>query len=340
MLGIKDFGIDLGTANLRIYIPGSGIQQEPSVVAYSGKDDQVAAIGTKALRFLEKDPERFAKFALKEQGEIHDYAMVKAALNYIIRKKQMLSFLLHPDMLMGLPHGIAAIEKKAIRELCVQAGFSDKGLYFIDELMAAAIGAGLPVLEPVASMIINIGAGNTQVGIISLGGMVSSGYVRIGGRDMDQMITNYIRKQYDVRIGDATAERVKMQIGSVLPGDLGTMDHMTIEGRNVRTGMPDTLTVTAQELHKAIQPAVDAIVSCIYKVLEETSPDVSSDLLENGMLLTGGGSLMKGMDQLIKKKTRLTVKIAEHAEDAVILGIQKVVDHPDAWSSVYSGLLQ
>ena len=339
MFGIKDFGIDLGTENLRIYIPGSGIQKEPSIAAFSREDDQVAGIGSKALYYLEKDPERFAKFALKEKGEIHDYATVKAALNFLIQQKQFLSFLLHPDLLMGLPHGITTIERKAIRDLCVQAGFSDKGMYFIDELMAAAIGADLPVLDPVGSMIVNIGAGNTQAAVIALGGMVSSDYVRMGGHDMDQII-DYIRRQYGVMIGEATAEKLKMQIGSVLPGDLGTMNYMKIEGRSIKTGMPETLSIRTEELHEAIQPAVDAIVNCIFKVLENLTPDVSSDLLERGILLTGGGSLMKGMDVLLHEKTHLKVQIAENAMEAVILGIQKVVDHPEAWSSVYSGLLR
>lgn len=340
MIGVKDFGIDLGTANLRIYTPGSGMIHEPSVVAYSRVDEQVAAIGSKAVRLLEKDPERFSRYVLKENGEIHDYAIMKAAFTFLIRQKQFLSFLLHPDLLMGLPHGISAIERKAIRDTCVQAGFSDKGLYFIDELLAAAIGAGLPVLKPVGSMILNIGAGSTQAAVISLGGIVSSGYVKMGGKDLDNRIMEYVQKKHGIMIGEATAEKAKMQIGSVLPGDLGSIDRLKLTGRNMENGLPDSVTVQTEELQEAVQPVVNAIIACVYQVLESTSPDVSADLLENGITLTGGGALMKGIDVLLKEKTQLTIHVADCALEAVILGIQNVMENPEAWSSVYSGLLR
>ncbi len=340
MIGSKDFGIDLGTAGLRVCIPGRGILREPSVVAFSRTDETVAAIGQRALTVIENDPERFAKYFMKENGEIHDYATVKEALSFLIRRYQALSFFLHPDLLMGLPHGISAIERKAIRDLCVQAGFNEKGLYFIDELLASAIGAGLPVLEPTGSMVINIGAGSTQAAVFSLGGIIGSGYIRKGGQEMDRLIQEWIQKEYGILIGEATAERVKIQIGTVLPGSYGmNLDQMAVTGRSLRTGLPAEVSLHIEEILEAIQP-VTQIVSCVYQVLESMPPDVSSDLLEHGITLTGGAAQMKGMDALLKEKMKIAIHVAPNAPDAVILGIQKVMRRPEEWSSIFSGLLK
>ena len=258
----------------------------------------------------------------------------------MIRENQRFSFLLHPDLLMAIPHGSSVIERKAIRDLCVQSGFNEKGLYFIDELLASAIGAGLNVTDAVGCMIINIGAGNTQAGVFSLGGLVSSGSLHIGGRDLDRLIVDHVRKNYGIMIDISAAEKAKMQIGSVLPHDMGEVDQMSVEGRNVRTGLPDSVVITTAEMREAIEPAVADMLDCIGGVLEDTPPEIAADLLESGITACGGGIKMKGLKELLQERTGLTIHEADRAQEAVIRGVQKVMQDPSAWTGIYSELLQ
>ena len=338
MLGAKDFGIDLGTDYIRIYMPGSAIITEPNVVLYHSGTQAIAAIGSRAEKLLSLDSEKYMQLFIKENGVL-DYTTARETLGYIVRHYQPFSFLLHPDLLMAIPHGSSVIERKAIRDLCVQAGFNEKGLYFIDELLAAAIGAGQPVLEPVGSMVINIGGGNTQAGIFSLGGLVCSGSLHKGGRELSRQIMEYVRKQYGIMIDISTAERAKMRIGSLLPQDM-EIDQVTLNGRNMQTGMPDAAVVTTEEMREAINPVVTEIVDCIYQVLEQTPPDLAADLIENGVTATGGAVQMHGLIELIEERTHLKINLAKHTSDAVIRGVQKVMQDPSAWNGVFSDLLQ
>ena len=338
MLGAKDFGIDLGTDFIRIYMPGSAIITEPNVILYHRGTESVAAIGTRADKLLSLDAERYMQLYIKENGAL-DYNTARETLSFIVRHYQPLSFLLHPDLLMAIPHGSSVIERKAIRDLCIQAGFNEKGLYFIDELLAAAIGAGQPVLEPVGSMVINIGGGNTQAGVFSLGGLVCSGSLHKGGRELSRQIVEYVRKQYGIMIDISTAERAKLRIGSMLPQNM-EIDQVTLNGRNMKTGMPDAAVVTTDEMREAIRPVVTEMVDCIYQVLEQTPPDLAADLLENGVTATGGAVQMRGLIELIEERTHLSINIAKHTSDAVIRGVQKVMQDPSAWNGVYSDLLQ
>lgn len=340
MLGAKDFGIDLGTDFIRIYTPGSAIVSEPAVVCYSRKTLKLAAIGARARKLLEADAEAYQEFEIKDRGEIHDYSTVRDTLSYIVRTNQHLNFLLHPDLLMAIPHGSSLIERKAFHDLCTAAGFNDKGLYFIDELLASAIGAGLPVLEPVGTMVINIGAGNTQAGVFSLGGLVASGSVRLGGRELNQQIMEFIRKQYDIMIDVTTAEKTKRKIGSILPHDQSRIDQVQVRGRNIKTGLPDEISVSTEAMRQAILPAVEEMIASIGQVLESIPPDIAADLKENGITAAGGGILMSGLKELLEEKTGLTIHVAEHTQEAVIRGVQKVMQDPSKWSGIYSGLLK
>lgn len=338
MLGAKDFGIDLGTNFIRIYTPGSAIITEPNIIVFQRGTESIAAIGTRAEKLLSLDTERYMQLFIKENGAL-DYTTARETLGFIVRQYQPFSFLLHPDLLMAIPHGSSVIERKAIRDLCIQAGFNEKGLYFIDELLAAAIGAGLPVLEPVGTMVINIGGGNTQAGVFSLGGLVCSGSLHKGGRELSRQIVEYVRKQYGIMIDITTAQRAKLRIGSLLPQDM-EIDQVTLNGRNMKTGMPDSAVVTTEEMREAIRPVVNEMVDCIYQVLEQTPPELASDLIENGVIATGGAVQMRGLIELIEERTHLKIKIAKHTSDAVIRGVQKVMQDPSAWNGVYSDLLQ
>ncbi len=338
MLGAKDFGIDLGTNFIRIYTPGSAIITEPNIIVFQRGTESIAAIGTRAEKLLSLDTERYMQLFVKENGAL-DYTTARETLGFIVRHYQPFSFLLHPDLLMAIPHGSSVIERKAIRDLCIQAGFNEKGLYFIDELLAAAIGAGLPVLEPVGTMVINIGGGNTQAGVFSLGGLVCSGSLHKGGRELSRQIVEYVRKQYGIMIDITTAQRAKLRIGSLLPQDM-EIDQVTLNGRNMKTGMPDSAVVTTEEMREAIRPVVNEMVDCIYQVLEQTPPELASDLIENGVIATGGAVQMRGLLELIEERTHLNIKIAKHTSDAVIRGVQKVMQDPSAWNGVYSDLLQ
>ena len=338
MLGAKDFGIDLGTNFIRIYTPGSAIITEPNIIVFQRGTESIAAIGTRAEKLLSLDTERYMQLFVKENGAL-DYTTARETLSFIVRHYQPFSFLLHPDLLMAIPHGSSVIERKAIRDLCIQAGFNEKGLYFIDELLAAAIGAGLPVLEPVGTMVINIGGGNTQAGVFSLGGLVCSGSLHKGGRELSRQIVEYVRKQYGIMIDITTAQRAKLRIGSLLPQDM-EIDQVTLNGRNMKTGMPDSAVVTTEEMREAIRPVVNEMVDCIYQVLEQTPPELASDLIENGVIATGGAVQMRGLLELIEERTHLNIKIAKHTSDAVIRGVQKVMQDPSAWNGVYSDLLQ
>ena len=340
MLGAKDFGIDLGTDFIRICSPGTSLVTEPAIVCCLKGTSQVQAIGQRARKLLESDTERFVEYELKDRGEIHDYSTVRETLHYIVQKNQPFSFLLHPDLLMAIPHGSSLIERKAFRDLCVQAGFNDKGLYFIDELLASAIGAGLPVLEPMGSMIINIGAGNTQAGVFSLGGLVASGSTRLGGRELNRQILEFIRKEYDILIDISAAEKAKRQIGSILPHDQSRIDRVSVKGRNIRTGLPDEASVSTEEMRLAILPAVEEMIDSIGQVLESTPPDIAADLVETGITATGGGILMTGLKELLEEKTGLTIHVADHTQEAVIRGVQKVMQKPSQWSGIYTGLLK
>ncbi len=338
MLGAKDFGIDLGTNFIRIYTPSSAIITEPNIIVFQRGTESIAAIGTRAEKLLSLDTERYMQLFVKENGAL-DYTTARETLGFIVRHYQPFSFLLHPDLLMAIPHGSSVIERKAIRDLCIQAGFNEKGLYFIDELLAAAIGAGLPVLEPVGTMVINIGGGNTQAGVFSLGGLVCSGSLHKGGRELSRQIVEYVRKQYGIMIDITTAQRAKLRIGSLLPQDM-EIDQVTLNGRNMKTGMPDSAVVTTEEMREAIRPVVNEMVDCIYQVLEQTPPELASDLIENGVIATGGAVQMRGLLELIEERTHLNIKIAKHTSDAVIRGVQKVMQDPSAWNGVYSDLLQ
>ncbi len=319
---VKDLGVDLGTANILVYIKGKGIvAREPSVVAIQTDTKQVLAVGEEAKKMIGRTPGNIVAIRPLKDGVIADFDITKSMLRHFIRKAIKRTFF-QPRVVICVPSGVTEVEKRAVEEAAIHAGARDA--YLIEEPMAAAIGAGLPVQEPTGSMIVDIGGGTTEVAIISLGGVVTSRSIRIGGDELDDSIVNFIKKEYSLMIGERTAEDVKVNIGSA---DVNAKEaKMEIRGRDLISGLPKIINISSNEIYKAMEDPVYNIVESIKSTLEKTPPELASDIMEQGIMLTGGGALLSGLDKLISQETGIPVKIAESPLDCVAIGTGKALD--------------
>jgi rod shape-determining protein MreB and related proteins len=322
----KDMGIDLGTANTLIFVKGKGIVlREPSVVAINTDMKRVLAVGEEAKQMIGRTPGNILAIRPLKDGVIADFDVTQTMLKKFLEKVSPKSAFTSPRIVICFPSGVTEVEKRAIDEATKQAGARD--VFLMEEPMAAAIGAGLPVNEPTGSMIVDIGGGTTEVAIISLGGIVTSKSLRIAGDELDQAIITYIKKEYSLMIGERTAENVKIEIGSAF--DLEEDNTMEIRGRDLITGLPKVISIGEAEVREALKEPITAILDAIKTTLEKTPPELASDIMDKGIMLTGGGALLRGLDKLINNQTNMPVHIAETPLDCVALGAGKALDTID-----------
>jgi rod shape-determining protein MreB len=321
-----DLAIDLGTANTLVYMKGKGIVlNEPSVVAMkngNGNGKKVIAVGKEAKLMLGRTPENITAIRPMMDGVIADFEVAEAMLGYFIRKAHARSRLVRPRTIIGVPSGITQVEKRAVLESAGLAGARE--VHFIEEPMAAAIGAGLPIYEPKGSMIVDIGGGTTEVAVLSLGGIVDSISLRVAGDKMDESILEYIKRKYRLVIGLSTAETIKMTIGNAYPDE--NLERIEVKGRDLTTGVPKALTIDSGEVREAISEQLNAISGAVLTTLERIPPELAADLLEKGIMLAGGGALLKNMDLFLKSVINLPVNIAEDPMTAVAVGAGKALD--------------
>jgi rod shape-determining protein MreB len=327
----NDLAIDLGTANTLIYVKGKGIVlSEPSVVAIKKGTNQVLKVGREAKEMLGRTPGGIVAIRPLKDGVIADFDVTEQMIRAFFLKCHNRKALVRPRVIVGVPSGITQVEKRAIRDSADQAGARE--VYLIEEPMAAAIGAGLPVQEPSGSMIVDIGGGTTEVAVISLSGIVYSQSVRIAGDEMDEAITQYLKRKYNLLIGERTAENIKIQIGSAYPFD--EPRKMDIKGRDLVEGIPKTLAISDSDIREALHDPVFSIVDAVKTALERTPPELSADIAENGIVLAGGGALLHGLDTLISLETHLKVRVADDPLSCVVLGTGKVLDELDLLKTV------
>ncbi|MBQ7251649.1 MAG: rod shape-determining protein [Kiritimatiellae bacterium] len=314
----NDIGIDLGTANTLVYVKDRGIVvREPSVVAVQQGTNRVLAVGDDAKRMLGRTPGNIVAIRPMKAGVIADFEVTEAMLRYFIMKSHNRRKLgVHPRIVIAVPSGITEVEKRAVKDSALNAGAHE--VFLIEEPMAAAIGVGLPVQEPAGNMIVDMGGGTTEVAIISLAGIVKSRSIRVGGDEMDEAIINYMKRVYNLLIGERTAEEIKMTIGSAYP--LGEELAMEVKGRDLSAGLPKMLTITSEEIREALQEPVSAVIEAIGLTLEQCPPELSSDLLDRGIVMAGGTSQLRGLDKLIAENTGLPVHLAEDPMTAVAEG--------------------
>lgn len=318
----NDMGIDLGTATTLVYLKNQGIVLcEPSVVAIQAGTSNVLAVGEEAKRMLGRTPGNIVAIRPMRHGVITDFEISEAMLRYFIKKVHQSRHLVRPRIVIAIPSGITEVEKRAVKDSALHAGARE--VFMIEEPMAAAIGVGLPIQDPSGNMIIDIGGGTTEMAVISLAGIVFSKSVRIGGDEMDEAIINYLKKNYNLMIGERTAEEIKIKIGSAYP--LEQELTMEVKGRDLVAGLPKTVTISSEEIREAMSEPIAQIVEAVRITLERTPPELSADLIEKGIVLAGGGSLLKCIDKLISEETGLPVHLAEDPLTAVALGTGKVL---------------
>ncbi|PKM47142.1 MAG: rod shape-determining protein [Firmicutes bacterium HGW-Firmicutes-8] len=334
MFGIfsKDMGIDLGTANSSVYMKGKGIVvNEPSVVAIQRDTGQVLAVGEEAKQMIGRTPGNIVAIRPMKDGVIADFDITQSMLRYFITKAlKKRPYLVRPRVVVGVPSGVTAVEERAIREAALQAGAREA--YLIEEPMAAAIGAGLPVHEPTGNMILDIGGGTSEVAIISLGGIVTSRSIRIAGDEMDEAIMQHIKRMYNLMVGERTAEEIKIKIGTAYL--FPEVEKYEVRGRDLLTGLPKTVEITSEEVYKALSEPVSAILEAIKVTLEKTPPELASDVMDKGIVMAGGGSLLRGLDRLVSEETGIPVHIAEEPLFCVAFGTGKVLENLDVLKRV------
>ncbi|WP_317644380.1 rod shape-determining protein [Sporosarcina sp. GW1-11] len=324
----RSVGIDLGTANTLVFIKDQGIVlREPSVVAKNTATNEIIAVGEEARAMIGRTPNSIVAIRPMKDGVIADFETTKAMISDYLKKalKTSGSSWRKPNVMICVPFGITSVEKRAVTDAAKQAGA--KEAFTIEEPFAAAIGADLPVWEPTGSMVVDIGGGTTEVAIISLGGIVTSTSIRVGGDAMDSAIIEYVRKTYHMLIGDRTAETVKREIGSAF--DLEKTEKMDIHGRDLLTGLPKTMEITSQEIVIALKEPVAAVIEGMRSTLEKTPPELASDVMDRGLVLTGGGSLLRNLDKAISEETKMPVFIAENPLDCVVIGTGKALENID-----------
>jgi len=322
----NDLAIDLGTANTLVFVKGKGIVlREPSVVAVrkDARTNRVLAVGKDAKMMLGRTPGNIVAIRPIKDGVIADFEVTEAMLRYFINKVHNRRTLVHPRIIISVPSGITQVEKRAVKESAESAGARE--VYLIEEPMAAAIGAGLPITEPTANMVVDIGGGTTEVAVISLAGIVYSSSVRVAGDKMDEAILHYIKRKHNLAIGEHTSEVIKTTIADVLPEP--PYETMDIKGRDLVSGVPKTLTVTSEEIRSAITEQVDAIIEAVKMALELTPPELSADIVDKGIVLTGGGALLRNLDKRLRDETGLPIIIAEDPLSSVVLGSGKALEN-------------
>ena len=322
----NDMGIDLGTANTLVYVKGQGIVlREPSVVAIERESRRVIAIGSEAKRMLGRTPANIIAVRPLRNGVIADFEVTQQMIRYFIKKVHNRRSLLHPRIVIGIPSGITEVERRAVRESAEQAGARE--VYLIEEPMAAAIGADLPINEPFGSMIVDIGGGTTEVAVISLSGMVVSKSLDVAGDELDEAIVQYFRRKYNLVVGDTTAEDVKIKIGSVFPKfEEQTME---VKGRDQVTGLPKTITIGSEEVRQSLSESMKLIIEVVKETLEETPAELAADLVDRGIVLAGGGALLRGLPELLSQETDLPVHLAAEPLICVALGAGKYLEEID-----------
>ena len=327
----RDMAVDLGTANTLIYVRGEGIVlNEPSVVAVNVKDGRPVAVGTEAKRMIGRTPAHIQAIRPLKDGVIADFDICEKMLRYFIQKVHQRKWS-KPRMVICVPSGITPVEQRAVQEAAEFAG-ARKPAYIIEEPMAAAIGAGLPVQEPTGNMIVDIGGGTTEVAVISLGGVVTSQSVRTGGDELDDAIINYIKKEYSLALGERTSEEVKIALGSAWP--LETELHAEIRGRDLVTGLPKTIVTTTEEIREALAEPVSAIVDAVKVTLDKTPPELAADIMEQGIVLAGGGALLNGLAARLEHETGMPIIIADNPLYAVAIGSGQSLEEFDALKGV------
>ncbi|WP_124727089.1 rod shape-determining protein [Staphylospora marina] len=325
----KDLGIDLGTANSLVYLKGQGIiVREPSVVAVDVHNDEIKAVGNAAKRMIGRTPGNIVAVRPLKDGVIADYNKTLCMIEYFIRqaintKKMLLPR--RPNVMVCIPSGVTQPEKRAVEEATLGAGA--KEAFMIEEPFAAAIGAGLPVWEPTGSMVVDIGGGTTEVAVISLGGIVTAKSLRVAGDKMDEAIIQYIRRKFNLLIGERTAEILKVEIGSAIPDDEDTKRE--IKGRDMVSGLPRMVTITSRDIAEALSETVEAIINSVKRTLEETPPELAADILDRGIVLTGGGALLRNLDRRLAEETKIPVHVADNPLDCVAVGTGAALEHLD-----------
>jgi rod shape-determining protein MreB len=324
----NDLAIDLGTANTLVYVKGKGIVlSEPSVVAVRKNDrdhrTRVLAVGRDAKMMLGRTPGNIVAIRPMKDGVIADFEITEAMLRHFIRKVHNRRSLIRPRIIICVPSGITPVEKRAVRESAESAGARE--VYLIEEPMAAAIGAGLPITEPICNMVVDIGGGTSEVAVISLAGIVYAKSVRMGGDKMDDAILQYVKRAYNLLIGERTSEIIKTTIGNAYPGS--EIESMDVKGRDLVTGIPKIINVNSDEIRQAIQEQIDTIVAAVKTALEQTPPELAADIVDRGIYLTGGGALLKNLDTLLHQETGLPIKIADDPLSTVVMGSGKALDN-------------
>jgi len=322
----RDMGIDLGTANTLVYVKGKGIIiREPSVVALKEKDKKILAVGNEAKNMIGRTPGNIKAVRPMKDGVIADFDVTETMLRHFIRKAHKRNRLVRPRIIICVPSGVTEVEKRAVIDAALQAGA--RSAFLIEEPMAAAIGAGLPIHEPTGNMIVDIGGGTTEVAVISLGGIVTSSSIRIGGDEMDEAISQYIKKKYKLMVGERTAEQIKIDIGTAT----GNNEDLTkeIKGRDLVNGLPKTVTINSDEIKDALKEPVNNILDAVKRTLEKTPPELASDVMGRGIILTGGGALLHGIDELLIDTTQMPVYLAEEPLDCVVNGTGNALEELD-----------
>ena len=327
----RDMAVDLGTANTLVYVRRRGIAlNEPSVVALNTNTGKVVAVGVQAKQMIGRTPGSIVAVRPLKDGVIADFEVTERMLRYFIQKVHRRRHLAKPRLVVAVPSGITGVEQSAVKEAGRQAGA--RRVYIIEEPMAAAIGAGLPVHEPVGNMVVDVGGGTTEVAVISLGGIVASESIRVGGDEMDQAIIAFVKKEYSLMLGERTAEEIKMAIGSACPSP--EEPHAEIRGRDLVSGLPKTVVISGGEIRHAIAEPVSAVVDIVKVTLDKCPPELAGDVMDRGIALTGGGALLRGLDQRLGEETGMPVCLADNPLESVGLGTGKCVEDFDALQQV------
>jgi rod shape-determining protein MreB len=327
----RDMAVDLGTANTLVYVRGPGIVlNEPSVVAINSDNGSILAVGTEAKRMIGRTPGNIVAVRPLRDGVIADFDTTERMLRYFIQKVHKRRFLAKPRLVICVPSGITGVERRAVEEAGYKAGA--RKVFIIEEPMAAAIGSGMPIHEPTGNMVVDIGGGTTEIAVISLGGIVVSVSIRVGGDELDEAIIAYVKREYSLLLGERTAEDIKMRVGSAFP--LPNEPEAELRGRDLITGLPRTVILPAEEIRKALEEPIQAIVDAVKSTLDRTPPELSGDIMDRGIMLTGGGALLRGLDERLRHETGMPVVIAENPLNCVVLGSGRTVEEFEALNRV------
>ncbi|MDQ1604574.1 MAG: rod shape-determining protein MreB [Actinomycetota bacterium] len=327
----RDMAVDLGTANTLVYVRGKGIVlNEPSVVAINTNTGGILAVGAEAKKMIGRTPGNIVAIRPLKDGVIADFDTTERMLRYFIQKVHRRRHLAKPRIVVCVPSGITGVEQRAVKDAGYAAGARKD--YIIEEPMAAAIGAGLPVHEPTGNMVVDIGGGTTEVAVISLGGIVTSQSIRTGGDELDTAIITYVKKEYSLMLGERTAEEIKMAIGSAFPSP--DEPHAEIRGRDLVSGLPKTIVVSAEEIRKAIEEPVNSIIDAVKTTLDKCPPELSGDVMDRGIVITGGGALLKGLDERLRHETGMPIHLTDRPLDSVAMGSGKCVEEFEALQQV------